>query len=142
MEADRLTTKAQEAVSTAVRRAAAAGHPEVAAVHLLLALLDQESGIAVPLLTAAGSDPTALRAQADQTLRGLPTASGAQVAAPSLSRGVLTAFEAALTYSSPSIYSLRCDRRQNATHWSKPSRRCAAAADPSPPRTLKRPTRP
>ena len=41
MDADRLTTKSQEAVSTAVRRAATEGHPEVAPVHLLLALLDQ-----------------------------------------------------------------------------------------------------
>ena len=41
MDAERLTTKSQEAVSTAVRRAAAEGHPEVAPVHLLLALLDQ-----------------------------------------------------------------------------------------------------
>ncbi|MGB8649985.1 MAG: Clp protease N-terminal domain-containing protein, partial [Mycobacteriales bacterium] len=62
MDADRLTTKSQEAVSTAVRRAAAAGHPEVAPVHLLLALLDQEGGVAVPLVQAAGGDPAQLRA--------------------------------------------------------------------------------
>ncbi|MGZ6827851.1 MAG: Clp protease N-terminal domain-containing protein, partial [Mycobacteriales bacterium] len=95
MDAERLTTKSQEAVSTAVRRAAAAGHPEVAPVHLLLALLDQEGGVAGPLLAAAGADPTAVRAAAEQLQRGLPTASGSSVAAPSRSRGVLSAFEAA-----------------------------------------------
>ncbi len=95
MDADRLTTKAQEAFSTAVRRAAAAGHPEVAPAHLLLALLDQEGGVAGPLLTAAGADPTAVRAQAERTVHALPTASGSNVAAPGLTRRVLTAFETA-----------------------------------------------
>jgi ATP-dependent Clp protease ATP-binding subunit ClpB len=95
MNTDRLTTKAQEAVSTAVRRAAAAGHPEVAPVHLLLALLDQEGGVAAPLLAATGADPAGVRAAAEQQLQHLPTASGSNVAAPGLSRGVLTAFESA-----------------------------------------------
>ncbi len=95
MDADRLTTKSQEAVSTAVRRAAAAGHPEVAPVHLLLALLDQEGGVAGPLLAAAGADPAAVRSQAEQRVRALPTASGSSVAAPALSRGVLSALDAA-----------------------------------------------
>ncbi|MCW2499883.1 MAG: ATP-dependent chaperone ClpB, partial [Frankiales bacterium] len=95
MNTDRLTTKAQEAVSTAVRRAAAAGHPEVAPVHLLLALLDQEGGVAAPLLAATGADPVGVRAAAEQQLQQLPTASGSNVAAPGLSRGVLTAFESA-----------------------------------------------
>jgi ATP-dependent Clp protease ATP-binding subunit ClpB len=92
---DRLTTKSQEAVSTAVRRAAASGHPEVAPAHLLLALLDQEGGVAVPLVSAAGGDPAALRTSAEERVRALPTASGSSVAAPSLSRGALQALEAA-----------------------------------------------
>jgi ATP-dependent Clp protease ATP-binding subunit ClpB len=95
MNSDRLTTKSQEALSTAVRRAAASGHPEVAPVHLLLALLDQEGGVAAPLVAAAGSDLTAVRATAEQQLRALPAASGSSVAAPSLSRGVLAALDAA-----------------------------------------------
>ncbi|MCW2600438.1 MAG: ATP-dependent chaperone ClpB [Frankiales bacterium] len=95
MDTERLTAKSQEAVSTAVRRAAASGHPEVAPVHLLLALLDQEGGVAGPLIAAAGADPAAVRASAQQQLHALPAASGSSVAAPSLSRGVLAAFEAA-----------------------------------------------
>ncbi len=92
---DRLTTKSQEAISTAVRRAAAAGHPEVAPVHLLLALLDAEGGVARPLISAAGGDPDVVRKTAEARFQQLPTASGASVAAPSLSRGLLTAMEAA-----------------------------------------------
>jgi ATP-dependent Clp protease ATP-binding subunit ClpB len=95
MDAERLTTRSQEAVATAVRRAAAAGHPEVAPVHLLLALLDQEGGVASPLIAATGADPAAVHARAEQLLSQLPTASGSSVAAPSLSRGVQAAFEAA-----------------------------------------------
>ena len=68
MDADRLTTKSQEAVSTAVRRAAAEGHPEVAPVHLLLALLDQGDGITGPLLSAVGADPKTVRTRAEALL--------------------------------------------------------------------------
>ncbi len=93
MDAERLTTKAQEAFSTAVRRAAAGGHPEVTPTHLLLALLDQDGGVARPLLGAAGADPDAVRAQADKAVQALPSATGGS--APGLSRPTLTAFESA-----------------------------------------------
>ena len=82
MDADRLTTKSQEAVSTAVRTAAASGHPEVAPVHLLLALLDQGDGITGPLLSAVGADPKTVRTRAEALLAALPTASGTNLAAP------------------------------------------------------------
>jgi ATP-dependent Clp protease ATP-binding subunit ClpB len=95
LNADRLTTKASEALSLAVRRAAAAGHPEVAPAHLLLALLDSDTGVPAALLTAAGGDPVTLRAEVEKSLAGLPTASGSSVAAPAMSRGVLAALEAA-----------------------------------------------
>ncbi|MCW2572391.1 MAG: clpB, partial [Frankiales bacterium] len=89
MDADRLTTKSQEAVSVAVRRAAAEGHPDVEPVHLLLALLDQTDGIAAPLLSAVDVSPDLVRAKAETQLRALPTASGSTVAAPQLSRSLL-----------------------------------------------------
>jgi ATP-dependent Clp protease ATP-binding subunit ClpB len=95
MDADRLTTKSQEAVSAAVRRAAAEGHPEVAPVHLLLALLDQSEGIAASLLTAVGSNPAQVKTRAEQQLADLPKASGSTVAAPGLSRSLLASMEAA-----------------------------------------------
>ncbi|MCW2680262.1 MAG: clpB, partial [Frankiales bacterium] len=95
MDADRLTTKSQEAVSTAVRRAATEGHPEVSPVHLLLALLDQGDGIAGPLLQAVGADPAQVRTRAEALLTALPTASGANVAAPGLSRALMAVMNVA-----------------------------------------------
>jgi ATP-dependent Clp protease ATP-binding subunit ClpB len=95
VDADRLTTKSQEAVSTAVRRAATEGHPEVAPVHLLLALLDQPEGIAPALLQAVGVDPAQVRSRAQQQLAALPKAAGSTVAAPQLSRPLLATMTAA-----------------------------------------------
>ena len=97
MDADRLTTKSQEAVSTAVRTAAAQGHPEVAPVHLLLALLDQGDGITGPLLAAVGADPKTVRTRAEALLAALPKASGASVAAPGLSRSLMAVMSVAQT---------------------------------------------
>jgi ATP-dependent Clp protease ATP-binding subunit ClpB len=89
MDAERLTTRSQEAVSAAVRRAVTEGHPEVAPVHLLLALLDQSDGIAAPLLAVVGADGAAVRARAETLLAALPRANGATVAAPGLSRALM-----------------------------------------------------
>jgi ATP-dependent Clp protease ATP-binding subunit ClpB len=95
LDADRLTTKSQEAVSVAVRRAAAEGHPDVEPVHLLLALLDQAEGIAPTLLRAVDVQPPTVRSRAEALLRQLPAASGATVAAPQLSRSLLATMKAA-----------------------------------------------
>jgi ATP-dependent Clp protease ATP-binding subunit ClpB len=97
VDADRLTTKSQEAVSTAVRTAASQGHPEVAPAHLLLALLDQGDGITGPLLSAVGADPRTVRARAEALLAALPKASGASVAAPGLSRSLMAVMSVAQT---------------------------------------------
>jgi ATP-dependent Clp protease ATP-binding subunit ClpB len=94
LDADRLTTKSQEAVSAAVRRAAADGHPDVEPVHLLLALLDQNDGMAGPLLTAVGAQPDNVRTQAEALLRKLPTASGSSLQ-PQLSRSLLGVMKSA-----------------------------------------------
>src|SRR5687768_1888481 len=95
MDADRLTTKSQEAVSAAVRRAAAEGHPEVAPVHLLLALLEQPEGIAGSLLSAVGANATDVKRRAELQLSNIPKASGSTVAAPGLSRALMASMEAA-----------------------------------------------
>ena len=86
MDAAKLTTKSQEALSEAVRRAAGSGHPAVEPVHLLLSLLGQPDGTAGHLLDAAGVDRAAVRARAEEALRRLPSASGSTVASPQLSR--------------------------------------------------------
>ena len=83
---DQLTTKAREALSTAVREASSAGNPHVEPVHVLRALLAQPDGTAAPLLKAVGADPALVSRAAAQAAAALPSASGASVAAPSLAR--------------------------------------------------------
>ncbi|MFD0329552.1 ATP-dependent chaperone ClpB [Streptacidiphilus monticola] len=86
MDASKLTTKAQEALSAAIRQASGAGNPDVTPVHLLIALLEQPEGIARPLLEAVGADPARLRGQAERLANALPSAQGSTVAAPQLAR--------------------------------------------------------
>ncbi|MFF7250613.1 ATP-dependent chaperone ClpB [Embleya sp. NPDC008237] len=95
MDAQKLTTKAQEALSVAIRKASAAGHPQVEPAHLLLALLEQPEGIAVPLLGAAGVDVPLLKVAAGQIADRLPSASGSTVAAPQLARETMLALDEA-----------------------------------------------
>jgi ATP-dependent Clp protease ATP-binding subunit ClpB len=83
---EQLTTKAQEALSVAVRSAATAGNPQVETLHVLRALLAQSEGITAPLLEAAGADVTTLRREVDAATDALPSASGSTVGAPGLAR--------------------------------------------------------
>ena len=83
---DQLTTKAQEALSVAVRSAATAGHSAVEPVHLMRALLAQTDGLTRPLLEAAGADVAAVGRDVDAALAALPSASGSTVSAPGLAR--------------------------------------------------------
>ncbi|WP_068920728.1 ATP-dependent chaperone ClpB [Planobispora rosea] len=91
----KLTQKSQEAVSSAIRRAAAEGNPEVAPAHLLTSLLAQGGGTAVPLLQAVGADWKQVRTEAETQLAALPKAQGSTVSAPSSSRQLLTAMNTA-----------------------------------------------
>ncbi|MFC6852758.1 ATP-dependent chaperone ClpB [Aquipuribacter hungaricus] len=81
-----LTTRSQEALSSAVRRASAAGNPFVEPAHLLLALLTAPTGVVPGLLEAVGAVPEELRGRADVLVRALPSASGSSVAEPRVSR--------------------------------------------------------
>ncbi|GII93630.1 ATP-dependent chaperone ClpB [Sinosporangium siamense] len=91
----KLTQKSQEALSSAIRRAAAEGNPEVSPFHLFAALLAQSEGTAVPLLEAVGADWKVLRSKAEEALAALPKASGATVSAPASSRQLLTVLNTA-----------------------------------------------
>ena len=95
MDPYRLTTRSQQAVSSAVRMAADRGHPDVEPAHLLVALLSLTDGTTAPLLTAVGADPKAVRAEAESLLGRLPSAVGATVSAPQSSRDLLRALGAA-----------------------------------------------
>ena len=83
-----LTTKAQEALSTAVRDAAAAGHAQVEPAHLLRALAQQGETTTGPLLEATGSSAAMAAQAAEGVLGGLPTASGSTMGNPGLSRAM------------------------------------------------------
>ena len=63
---DKLTTKSQQALSSAVQRATTSGHPHVEPVHLLLGLLAQADGTTAPLLDTVEADRTALREESEQ----------------------------------------------------------------------------
>jgi len=90
MADDKLTRKSQEALSEAVRQAAAAGNPNVDGLHLLAALIGQgDEGTAVPLLRAVGADPASVLTTTNDLLARLPRAAGATLSAPETSRPLL-----------------------------------------------------
>jgi len=80
---DKLTVKSAEALNDAVTRARQNGNPVVYDVHLLLALLDQDEGIVVPVLQKVGVNVTALRESATRESARYAKQTDAQ---PSLSR--------------------------------------------------------
>ncbi|HEY0501560.1 MAG TPA: ATP-dependent chaperone ClpB [Kutzneria sp.] len=80
------TTKTQQAVSEAAQAATMAGNPDITPVHLLAALLAQGDGLTAPLLTAVGADPAQVRAELEKLAHSLPSATGATMSAPQLSR--------------------------------------------------------
>ncbi len=86
MNFDAFTTRSQQALAAAVSQAASSGHPAVEPAHLLAALLGQDGGTAAPLLEAAGVDADRVTTDLKAELDKLPSASGAGVAAPGLSR--------------------------------------------------------
>ena len=88
------TTKTQAALTSALQSATAAGNPEIRPAHLLMALLTQNDGIAVPLLEAVGVDPATVRTEAARLIDRLPSATGAS-STPQLSRDSIAAITAA-----------------------------------------------
>ena len=76
MRLDKLTIKAQEALSEAVSQASARGHGSVEPAHLLRALLTQADGVAVPILQKLGIDVGTLARSVDEALERAPRVSG------------------------------------------------------------------
>jgi ATP-dependent Clp protease ATP-binding subunit ClpB len=93
LDPNRWTLKTQEALQSATDLARAANNAEVTPDHILSALLGQADGIALPLVTKAGVEPTALGNRVAQRLAALPKAyGGADVA---LARSTRDLFETA-----------------------------------------------
>src|SRR4051794_40761517 len=84
MRPDRMTTKSQEAFRSASDLASRRGNPEIVPEHLILAMLEQDGGIALPLFQKAGGDPAILQRKVEEYLAKLPQVSGG--GEPTLSR--------------------------------------------------------
>jgi ATP-dependent Clp protease ATP-binding subunit ClpB len=76
MRMDRLTTKSQESLRAAVDSASRKGNPELIPEHLLVAILEQDGGVAAPLIQRAGADPKALARSLSERVEKLPKVSG------------------------------------------------------------------
>jgi len=76
MQPDRFTIKAQEAVAASQRIASEARNTEIAPPHLLLAMLEQDDGLVVPVLRKLGADVEAIIARARGAVDELPKLSG------------------------------------------------------------------
>ena len=84
-----MTTKAQEAIASALQAASAAGNPQVEPIHLLQALIEQREGIALSLLQAVGADARAIGTRTRNALVSLPSSQGASAGSAQASRALL-----------------------------------------------------
>src|SRR3954468_5053143 len=88
MHSDRLTNKSQQAFAAALSIARARRNPQVTPYHLLVALLEQEAGIVVPVLQRANADPEGIRRRANEALDKLPKVTGSTEGGPGFSGDV------------------------------------------------------
>ncbi|MCH5374501.1 MAG: hypothetical protein JJ992_11025, partial [Planctomycetes bacterium] len=77
-----MTVKAQEAVAAAQSLASERGNPELDALHLLTALIDQSDGIVRPILDKIGVNHTQLKNMVESELTRLPKVSGGATPQP------------------------------------------------------------
>jgi ATP-dependent Clp protease ATP-binding subunit ClpB len=77
MDINRFTEKAQEALTGAQRLAARFGQQQVDVEHLLLAMLDQDQGLAPAVLSKADIPVEALKLRVQREVERLPRVSGA-----------------------------------------------------------------
>jgi ATP-dependent Clp protease ATP-binding subunit ClpB len=75
MDPNRLTEKSQEALSESQRLAGRLGHRQLDVEHLLLALLDQERGLASSILSKAGVPVEAIKLKVQRELEKFPRSS-------------------------------------------------------------------
>jgi len=93
MRFDKLTIKAQEALSEAMDQASRRGNAEISSFHVLDALLDQEQGAVSSILQRLGVPVSQVRSELETRMKALPTVSGA-TGQPSLSGEAHRALEA------------------------------------------------
>jgi ATP-dependent Clp protease ATP-binding subunit ClpB len=78
MRSEKLTVKAQEALQAAQAQARRRDHQAIDVEHLVLALLEQQEGVARPVLEKIGADPGRIISRIEDELRGVPRVSGAE----------------------------------------------------------------
>ncbi|MBI2435087.1 MAG: AAA family ATPase, partial [Candidatus Hydrogenedentes bacterium] len=76
MRLDKLTIKAQEALSEAMGLASEKGHPEITPLHVLWALVRQEQGAVASILQRLGIHADQVAGEAERELELLPKVSG------------------------------------------------------------------
>src|SRR3954452_21542771 len=76
MNADRFTVKSQEAIQAAAQLAAARRNPQVNSNPLLLALLEQQDALVLPVLKHLKVDVDGVRRHANEAVEMLPTVTG------------------------------------------------------------------
>ena len=96
MALDKLTQKLQEALQSAQGIASKSSHPELKSAHVLLALLQQEGGIATPILQKAGVDVPVLKAAVASALGDEVSVKGASNQ-PQISAGLRATLDASDT---------------------------------------------
>ena len=77
MNANKLTKKALEAITSAQNIAIENGNIQIMPEHLLYALIDQENGLIGQLLKKMGKSPDQLLSEVDTLIRKIPAVSGA-----------------------------------------------------------------
>ncbi|MCP4963359.1 MAG: AAA domain-containing protein, partial [Actinomycetia bacterium] len=95
IDPNRWTLKTQEAMAAALQVARDASNPEVTPDHLLAALLGQEEGVVLPLVTRLGLQPLSLRNSASDAIGRLPSSYGGED--PRMSRELISVIETADT---------------------------------------------
>jgi ATP-dependent Clp protease ATP-binding subunit ClpB len=96
MNFNKLTVKAQEALSESQHLARGAGNPEVTPEHLLLALVRQEGGIVSPILSKLGVTPATVEAEVATEVAKFSKVGGAS-AEPMLSSTLRKVFDSAFS---------------------------------------------
>jgi ATP-dependent Clp protease ATP-binding subunit ClpB len=86
MRLDKLTIKAQEALSEAMEMASQQGHAEITSLHILDALVGQEGGVVGSILQRLGVPADGIRTETQSRLAALPRVSGGGAAQPGLGR--------------------------------------------------------
>ena len=94
MDMERFTRLSQQALSQALSIATSFQHAELAPLHLLCALIEDETGVARSIITRGGGDSSRIAELATAQLNRFPTVTGTQ---PQTSQAVMEVLNDALT---------------------------------------------